>query len=338
MTTKLPTSIVILLFLMVGLKPNVNAEVSNDFCHSTLSQFSFFNPLDSGKLVKFFKPHSFGERKWGQDRQYVGDLRFGRPHGKGTYHYEDGGVYKGAFFKGYREGYGEYLFPDGNRYEGDWEDGEMEGSGSMIFSCGHEYIGEFSDNQINGEGTIVLSNGEVYSGNWKDGETEGYGVFTRQDGSQYIGNSLQGKRHGQGKIMCVQGDSIKGNWDNGILDGSVTMFFDNGDTFHTYWKDGEWQEKGTYLQEDQKVFDGDLADILEDLGSLDDDDIAQNLGTVYYTQALEYTANNKFDNAIQLMYMADQYTPMPSEHKSLIAMQLELIESKKSGWAQLNED
>jgi len=111
-------------------------------------------------------------------------------------------------------------------------------NGNIIFSSKNEYYNGNSINGTrNGKGTHIVNN-TISVGEQKNGMKNGYscvsGVFTKDD--RYCGN-----------------------WVNDIIDGKGAYYYQNGDIYNGYWKNGQRNGDGNLTfkkYENLRTFDG----------------------------------------------------------------------------------
>ena len=106
---------------------------------------------------------------YGNDGDYVGDMKNGKRHGFGTNTFVNGDMYIGDFKNNYYDGHGIMFWASGNKYKGQLKSGKHHGKGTFTYSSGDKYVGEWKDDYKDGQGIMYFANGKVQEGIWRKG-------------------------------------------------------------------------------------------------------------------------------------------------------------------------
>ena len=216
-----------------------------------------------GEVSAAFLAHGYGEAKFSNGGEYVGQWKNGERNGTGTFKFVDGTEITGAWENNILKS-GEYVFTNGDRYVGEWKDWKQHGKGVQIYANGEQYSGVFQNGKRHGLGNLVgfLSNGksyEIYDGEWRanlkaglgkgkfDGGTyvgnwendlpHRQGKHETMNGVVYVGDWQFGKKHGHGKRSTALGDFYDGAWRNNKRHGYGVSYFKNRGTYTGYHRE-----------------------------------------------------------------------------------------------------
>ena len=106
---------------------------------------------------------------YGNDGDYVGDMKNGKRHGYGTNTFVNGDKYIGEFKNNYYDGQGVMYWASGSKYEGQLKSGKQHGQGTFNSWNGDKYVGEWKFDYKDGQGVMYFANGKVQEGIWRRG-------------------------------------------------------------------------------------------------------------------------------------------------------------------------
>ncbi len=120
----------------------------------------------------------FGNYKYSDGRQYIGEWMFNKPNGRGVMTSSNGQKISGLFISGNLVD-GESQTATNHNYEkSNLSDCPTSGRyhkcfGSYIYSDGNQYVGEWMFDKPNGRGAITYSNGQRINGIFSSGQLVG---------------------------------------------------------------------------------------------------------------------------------------------------------------------
>jgi hypothetical protein len=197
---------------------------------------------------------------------YEGGFELGEKNGEGNLNCQNGDYFhgiweKGVFVKGKARRTDEHQDKTKDVYEGSIEGGQLSGEGKMTYKNGDEYHGEWKVGKYHGNGKKTFKAGnkdnhESYDGSWENGVFSGQGTLMFKNGDSYVGKFSNGEFSDdkEGSFKWKNGDYQKGEWDNGKLKKGFGKITDShGNSFEGNWKDGKYDEGGTFTYKNGEV-------------------------------------------------------------------------------------
>ena len=102
----------------------------------------------------------YGNYKWSNKHQYIGDFIEGEMNGKGNYKWPDGTEYNGEYLNNIKEGYGEFKWSNGAIFKGKFHNGKPNGKGIMTYK-GYSFNAEFKNGHFVGDLKSILKSFDI---------------------------------------------------------------------------------------------------------------------------------------------------------------------------------
>lgn len=188
---------------------------------------------------------------WGKyeydNGHYNGFWQNGLKHGYGLYNWDGIGKYIGSWNSDKMSGWGIYLADNDDVIKGNYENGQLNGFGVTV-TDGTWQQGVFSD------GNLVTRHGFTSTGN-ETGCTAGdcqnsYGRMKWGNGDVFTGFFKNGNLY-MGRYTFASGDEYTGMFNsNNQFHGMGRFFFETGEYYGGYWKNGKYDGRGYYHNKD----------------------------------------------------------------------------------------
>lgn len=195
---------------------------------------------------------------------FGGDLVNGVLHGNGVSYFvksygENVVQYEGSYENGLRNGHGKLYSSSNNLwYEGGWKDGQFHGNGKSYSDGIVVYDGHWDNHIKTGFGKeYYLSDGLLkYEGYYDNDLYHGQGTLYFKNGIKFVGELVYGD-FGQGVFY----QNVDGRYVvvEQIENGVGTKFYNNGDYYLGYLKNGKANGTGKYYESDgYLLYDGEF--------------------------------------------------------------------------------
>lgn len=208
---------------------------------------------------------------------YRGNFKNGKKNGYGKlYDKVAGTTYEGNWLNDVKSGEGKLSNNNNYFYNGSWSNDKFNGKGTL-YSNGEVYEGNFVNGSVKGNGKLTNSNGSIIEGYWENktivsgencsylgidgskysggiekGKFDGAGIYTDSKGNVYEGSFSENQRTGIGQQVYSDGSEYSGYLFGNQRNGMGTMKFSNGYQYEGGFLNGNFQNSGYLLAEENQ--------------------------------------------------------------------------------------